>query len=215
MFRRYATWSSGDVLRHRYIDLVLEQNLITPGARALDLGCGTGALATKYLSEKFEVTGVDISQRSVDAARGELPGARFVVADMATIEFPPRTFELVTAFYSLIHVPRQEHAGATRSSDAFCSVLRERARLRVNSREDQRRACAWSSVVRARVAWNPQHSGGDCKGVPFHAELCLRNGRPDGKQTVNRRSTMRFSATLCSIQVLRPGLHVKLPDLWR
>jgi ubiquinone/menaquinone biosynthesis C-methylase UbiE len=111
MFRRYATWSSGDVLRHRYIDLVIEQNLIKPGARALDLGCGTGALATKYLSERFEVTGVDFSQRSIDAARREVPGARFVVADMATIDFPPRTFELVTAFYSLIHVPRQEHAG--------------------------------------------------------------------------------------------------------
>jgi ubiquinone/menaquinone biosynthesis C-methylase UbiE len=110
MFRRYATWSSGDVLRHRYIDLVIEQNLIKPGASALDLGCGTGALATKYLSERFDVTGVDISQRSIDAARRDLPGARFVVADMATIDFPPRTFELVTAFYSLIHVPRQEHA---------------------------------------------------------------------------------------------------------
>jgi hypothetical protein len=33
-----------------------------------------------------------------------------VVADMASVEFPPGSFDLATAFYSIIHVPRVEHS---------------------------------------------------------------------------------------------------------
>jgi SAM-dependent methyltransferase len=38
-----------------------------------------------------------------------VPAARFIVADMATMVFPAESFDLVTAFYSIIHLPREEH----------------------------------------------------------------------------------------------------------
>ena len=112
MHQRYAAWSTGndDVLRHRYIDWVIESALISEGGPILDLGCGTGALATRYLAERFEVTGVDISPKSIGAARREVPNAHFVVADMASVDFAGQSFDLVTAFYSLIHVRRTEHS---------------------------------------------------------------------------------------------------------
>ena len=34
-----------------------------------------------------------------------------MVADMASVAFPDATFDLVVGFYSLIHVPREGHAG--------------------------------------------------------------------------------------------------------
>ncbi|MBO0728265.1 MAG: class I SAM-dependent methyltransferase [Acidimicrobiaceae bacterium] len=108
---RYAGWTSAghDGLRHQYIDKVLELARTAPRT-ALDLGCGTGCHATAYLVAKgLEVTGVDISRTSVEVAARQVSSARFFTGDMASIELPQETFDLVTAFYSLIHVPKEEH----------------------------------------------------------------------------------------------------------
>ena len=112
MHQRYAQWGGGHSGRRRQaIDSVIGPGLIQPGQAALDLGCGTGQLATAYLVERgLQVTGVDISAASVAAAESLLPQARFMVADMASVQFAPRSFDLVTAFYSIIHVPRAEHS---------------------------------------------------------------------------------------------------------
>ena len=106
----YVAWGGGDdVVRRRYLDLVIDLGLVARGAQLLDLGCGTGALATRYLAEHFQVTGVDLSPKSIEVARREIPTGRFIVGDMAFVELPDSSFDLVTAFYSLIHVPREEH----------------------------------------------------------------------------------------------------------
>src|SRR5262249_49474155 len=77
--------------------------------RALDLGCGTGSkITTRIVSEFEHLTAIDLSPRSVDAARANLPGADVLVADMATVELPAASFDLVTAFFSIIHVPADE-----------------------------------------------------------------------------------------------------------
>jgi ubiquinone/menaquinone biosynthesis C-methylase UbiE len=112
MHRRYAEWGGGHGGRRRQaIDSVIDLGLVHSGQAALDLGCGTGELATAYLVERgLQVTGIDISAASVAAARSRLPQARFIVADMASVHLPPRTFDLVTAFYSIIHLPRTEHS---------------------------------------------------------------------------------------------------------
>ena len=107
----YAGWEpSQNGLRWRHIDRVFELGLALPGT-ALDLGCGTGRHATAYLVARgLDVTGVDLSPKSVEVARAEVPGARFLVGDMGSVRFPPSSFDLVTAFYSIIHLPMAEHA---------------------------------------------------------------------------------------------------------
>lgn len=91
------------------------KRLVQPGAVAVDLGCGTGTNATLALAETFRTIGVDISARSIELARARVPSASFVRADIATISLAPASVDLVTAFYSLIHVPRHEHAVVIRS----------------------------------------------------------------------------------------------------
>jgi SAM-dependent methyltransferase len=76
----------------------------------LDLGCGAGVPCTALLAERGAVVGVDLSARQLELARQRVPGARFVRADMATIDFAAASFDAVTAFYSVAHVPRGEHA---------------------------------------------------------------------------------------------------------
>ncbi len=92
-------------LRERYIRYLTEG---FPGcSEVLDLGCGAGDPGTKMLSVYFDVTGVDISPGQIELAKANVPDAKFIVSDIAEVEFPPDSFDAVTAFYSIIHVPRE------------------------------------------------------------------------------------------------------------
>ena len=104
----YERWSAKatDPARERYLKVLFED--LPKGAQVLDLGCGSGALATRRLSERFQITGVELSSRMVELARRNIPSATFVRADMASVEFPPELFDGVCAFYSLTHLPQKE-----------------------------------------------------------------------------------------------------------
>jgi SAM-dependent methyltransferase len=83
-------------------------DLLPERARIADLGCGAGIPSTKLLAERgHDVTGVDLSGEQLRRARGNVPEARFVQADLTELELPRESFEAVTAFYSLNHVPRE------------------------------------------------------------------------------------------------------------
>lgn len=84
------------------------------GACVLDLGCGAGVPCTQRLAERFWVTGVDVSEGQLSLARAGLPGVSLVRADMVEVGFGDGTFDAVTALYSVIHVPRDRHAGLFR-----------------------------------------------------------------------------------------------------
>ena len=102
---RYAAWAHRVRVdeRERYTRVLLER--IPAGAVVLDLGCGSGIPLTRRLAERFLVTGVDISAQQVERARRNVPGATFIHGDMARLTFPPASFDGVTAFYSLTHLP--------------------------------------------------------------------------------------------------------------
>jgi SAM-dependent methyltransferase len=95
-------------VRGRYLAVAMAA--APTGAAALDLGCGTGELVTATLATRYAVVGIDTSPRSVALARAAVPTATFSVADIATVEFADRSFDLVAAFFSLIHLPSAEHA---------------------------------------------------------------------------------------------------------
>ncbi|MBN2157557.1 MAG: class I SAM-dependent methyltransferase [Candidatus Lokiarchaeota archaeon] len=82
---------------------------IPQNGKVLDLGCGGGIPFTKYLSEKFEVVGIDISPKQIQLAKKNVPKAVFMCKDMAKLDFPDEFFDAVLAYYSIIHVPREEH----------------------------------------------------------------------------------------------------------
>ncbi len=79
---------------------------LLPEAAVLDLGCGAGVPATRWLAQRFTVTGVDFSARQLELARQHAPAARFIRADMTELGFAPETFDAVVALHSIIHVPR-------------------------------------------------------------------------------------------------------------
>ena len=92
--------------RERYTTTLLDR--LDANAQVLELGCGAGLPTTKRLTERFQVTGVDISSRQIEFARQHVPTAKFIRADMMELTFPSARFDAVTAFYSIVHVPREE-----------------------------------------------------------------------------------------------------------
>jgi SAM-dependent methyltransferase len=108
---RYAAWAARvwSDERARYTNLIVRS--LPVGADVLELGCSTGGSTTQALAERFKLTGVDLSTRNVELARANVPSATFLHADMTALELEPASFDAVVAFFSIIHVPRDEQPG--------------------------------------------------------------------------------------------------------
>ncbi len=106
--QRYTEWatSKNDESRGRYMQILLDH--ARGGMHLLDLGCGTGLTSTKRLAESYRVTAVDISPKSAKLAARAIPRAQVICADMTKLWFPPESFDAISAFYSLIHIPRED-----------------------------------------------------------------------------------------------------------
>lgn len=84
-------------------------NRLEPGSAVLDLGCGSGDPADVEIAKEHKVTGVDISRRQINLARQKVPSGRFLHADAGSVRFPPASFDAVVSFYTIEHIPREEH----------------------------------------------------------------------------------------------------------
>ncbi len=105
---RFGVWAEGIVGDpwERYLGELAAR--LEDGAHVLDLGCGGGE-KTGRLAERFDVVGVDISEEQLRRARQTVPQARFVEGDFTALDFDDGSFDAVTAFYSIVHIPREEH----------------------------------------------------------------------------------------------------------
>jgi ubiquinone/menaquinone biosynthesis C-methylase UbiE len=105
---RFGEWSeriAGEP-SERFLDELAVR--MPPGGRVLDLGCGDGAKIAR-LAGSFELVAVDLSEEQLALARARLPGATLLTGDFSQLEFATRTFDAVTALYSIMHVPREGH----------------------------------------------------------------------------------------------------------
>jgi SAM-dependent methyltransferase len=101
------------------------------GRRALDVGCGTGALARQLAAEGADVVAIDVSPAAVHAAdheakeSGERPLPEFAVADLLSpSSLPKGPFELVTCVLAL-----HESEEPERALQAAAKLLHPRGRL--------------------------------------------------------------------------------------
>jgi demethylmenaquinone methyltransferase/2-methoxy-6-polyprenyl-1,4-benzoquinol methylase len=92
-----------------------------PPGRILDIACGTGWL-TRLL--RGDVVGVDQSEGMLAIARGRLPEARFVRAEVPPLPFEDGAFDTALAAHILSHLE-----GETERRDFVSEALRVASRL--------------------------------------------------------------------------------------
>ncbi|GAA4567837.1 class I SAM-dependent methyltransferase [Planotetraspora kaengkrachanensis] len=94
---------------------------LKPGSRVLDVGCGTGApSAQQFAQAGCEVTGIDISPVMLEIARENVPEGTFLELDVLELDGSLGAFDAVTAFFSLLMLPR---AGITEALGKIYSAL--------------------------------------------------------------------------------------------
>ena len=114
--RAYRGDTADETTQQQYAEwLGLVRDRASPGGDVLDLGCGNGIPAVKWLSDNgFRVIGVDLSDTMIERAQALVPGATFLRGDVTTVEevnFKAFSFDAVVSFYALIHLPVADQPG--------------------------------------------------------------------------------------------------------
>lgn len=94
-------------------------SLETP-ERVLDAGCGNGEPVLSHLDRTAGAVGVDFSREQLRRAVEAVPDAHLGQADMTALPFDDDAFDAVVAYWSLIHVPLNEHGAVL---EEFSRVL--------------------------------------------------------------------------------------------
>ena len=172
--------------KRRLIDLAAPLR----GRRVLDLACGTGDLAFAAAAQGGEVTGLDLTPRMIELARGKAPaaGVRFLVGDMMALPFRDASFDVVTTGYGLRNVPVLETTiaeihrvlapgGLLLSLDfnrPANATLRGRVPGLSVGRRQRRRAPSFMAI-RTLTATSRSPSG-TTRGPPAWSTACRRRG---------------------------------------
>ena len=130
-----AAWSDGDYdTFSRFMstgaNIILDEWQIQPGARLLDVACGSGQTALPAAAIGARVTGIDIAANSIAAAkeRANLEGLdiHFEEADAENIPFEDDSFDTIISMLGAMFAPRPERVVAE-----FSRVCRSGGTLRM------------------------------------------------------------------------------------
>lgn len=121
----YLNWTTAiDSPRLKYLEKLLSKLPDSSTARVLELGCGAGVPGTQTLAKQCrEVVANDISDAQIKLARVNVPNAnvQFIREDMTQLHFDPGSLDAVVAFYSILHLPREEQRGMFQQVFAWLS----------------------------------------------------------------------------------------------
>ncbi len=111
-----------DTVARSYADQVRDLLADNPADRAVlglfaelvsgpvaDVGCGPGRISGYLKPLGVDVFGVDLSPGMVAVARQDHPDVRFEVGSMLDLDLPDGALGGALAWYSVIHVPWEEH----------------------------------------------------------------------------------------------------------
>lgn len=104
-------------------------DILLPGAKILDVGCGPGN-AAKLLNESnkdFEILGIDLSVEMINLARKNVisPKVNFLVGDIRDMNLQDQVFDAVILSFCLPHLSNEEaealvgHIGIVLSKGGF------------------------------------------------------------------------------------------------
>ena len=107
----YRKHTAANPLQRALIDrfhrkIVAEVMALSPQS-FLDAGCGEGFVARRVIDavSGISLTGCDVSQTALEIAAAANPEGRFVAGSVVDLPFPDRSFDVVSCFEVLEHLP--------------------------------------------------------------------------------------------------------------
>jgi ubiquinone/menaquinone biosynthesis C-methylase UbiE len=121
--------------------------------RALDVGCASGTLTTRWARYVGECTGIDLSQKLVAEAERLHQGGncRFRSADAADLPFAAASFDVVVCFGVLLSLPDQDHV--QRAIAEIERVASADARVLLGSLPDERCQQRFFELLQQEAPW--------------------------------------------------------------
>ncbi len=83
---------------------------IQPGAKVLDIGCGTGNHTARFIERGCKVTGVDLSLSMLEIAKEKFPSNTFVHSSVYALPFPEDYFDVVFSMLTFEFLEEMEAA---------------------------------------------------------------------------------------------------------
>ena len=115
--RLKATWEAGDFAEiakgiESTAEAFVERLNITPGMKVLDVACGSGNLAVIAAKLGAKVTGIDIADNLIEAAKrraaAEGLDIKFEQGDAEAMPYADDSFDLVMTMFGAMFAPRPE-----------------------------------------------------------------------------------------------------------
>ena len=85
---------------------------VIPDADTLNIGCWTGSFEERATGLAGSMTAVDIEPKALEVARKRVPEAEFIEASVFDLPFEERSFDLVTLWEVIEHIPVGTEASA-------------------------------------------------------------------------------------------------------
>jgi ubiquinone/menaquinone biosynthesis C-methylase UbiE len=89
----------------RIVDAFVELTELKPGARVIDLGCGSGTFTALLTRAGYDCVGLDISAKLLEVGRRKHPRIAFVAGDIEHLPFPAESFDGALLSGVLHHFP--------------------------------------------------------------------------------------------------------------
>ncbi len=90
--------------RNGWILRALEMQGVRPPARVLEVGCGSGAVASALHDAGFQVTGIDPAEVLIRKAHQRCPAATFIAGNLSDLPADHGPFDAICLFDVLEHV---------------------------------------------------------------------------------------------------------------
>ena len=85
---------------------------VSGAGEVCEIGCGPGQIARYLKDREVRISGIDLSEKMVAAARSLNADISFARGDMLTLDFPDNSLSGIVSFYAIIHLKRDEIAHA-------------------------------------------------------------------------------------------------------
>lgn len=172
------------------------------GQRALDVGCGSGALlaALADLLSAEEVSGIDPSESFVEASRARVPGAHVVVGSAESLPFADGEFDATLSQLVVNFLDDPEQG------------LREMTR--VTGRRGVVAGCVWDyggEMTMLRVFWEAAATIDAARAKPLMESHTMRYARPDELAALWRNAGLEDVAVA---PIVVDASYDDFDDLW-